>query len=315
MNHIRANCPTAKPKEGSQEQKQPVISEYKRWQNKKGGDAKRSIDALTVRKVGATAIGARPRKTGITEWVLDTATDVHVCTDVNLLVDPQPDRQHLFLDFDGQPKGERLVGDVRILMDNEMTNQDEVLILIGAVHTPTGPDNFLSSHLLEEDGWEMSFKRETGDSFCCIKKGDLELRLKKTRGRYRLQARPADARDVHAVSQAANSNEDALQRWHMRFAHLNYPTLCRMISQESAFGFDYLCGAGAGDPAERCWSCVAAKQKRMSYKKTLTRRATDPYQKLMSDMCYVGVDTYDVYQHFQLIVDEATRWVGVPDGG
>ncbi|KAE9317433.1 hypothetical protein PR003_g18478 [Phytophthora rubi] len=173
LNHIRANCPTAKPKEGSQGQKQPAISEYKRWQNKKGGDGKKSIDALTVRKISATAIGARPRKADITEWVLDTATDVHVCTDMNLMMDPQPDRQHLFLDFDGQPKGERLIGDVRILVNIEMTNQDEVLTLAGTVHTPTGPDNLLSSHLLEEDGWEMHFKREAGESICLLKKGDL----------------------------------------------------------------------------------------------------------------------------------------------
>ncbi|KAJ8528650.1 hypothetical protein ON010_g14679 [Phytophthora cinnamomi] len=101
LNHILANCPTAKPKEGSQGQSQPTIP----------------------RKVSATAIGARPRKADITEWVLDTTTAVHACTDMNLLMDPQPDQQHLFLDFDGKPKRERLIGDVHILVNIEMANQ------------------------------------------------------------------------------------------------------------------------------------------------------------------------------------------------
>ncbi|KAG3232796.1 hypothetical protein PI124_g22125 [Phytophthora idaei] len=28
----------------------------------------------------------------------------------------------------------------------------------------------------------------------------------------------------------------------------------------------------------------------------------------MSDMCYVGVTTYNGYEHFQLVEDEATRY-------
>ncbi|GMF40291.1 unnamed protein product [Phytophthora fragariaefolia] len=47
----------------------------------------------------------------------------------------------------------------------------------------------------------------------------------------------------------------------------------------------------------------------MSYKRTLTRHATEPYQKLMSDFGPVGKQTYDGHEHFQLIQDEATRYV------
>ncbi|KAG6621843.1 uncharacterized protein IUM83_07367 [Phytophthora cinnamomi] len=53
---------------------------------------------------------------------------------MNLLMDPQPDQQHLFLDFDAKP------------------------------------DNLLSSHFLEEDDWEMSFTIEAGDSICWPRK-------------------------------------------------------------------------------------------------------------------------------------------------
>lgn len=34
-----------------------------------------------------------------------------------------------------------------------------------------------------------------------------------------------------------------------------------------------------------------------------------PYQKLVSDECYLGESTYNGYMHFQLVLDEATRYV------
>lgn len=78
----------------------------------------RTIDALTQRKIGATVVGPRRRKPRVMEWVLDTATDVHVCTNLNLLANSRTDREHLFLDFDGQPKGERMIGDVSLQVLN-----------------------------------------------------------------------------------------------------------------------------------------------------------------------------------------------------
>ncbi|POM70083.1 Hypothetical protein PHPALM_13542, partial [Phytophthora palmivora] len=312
--HIRPNCPNEKSDGNSQNpnQKQSAGMEAKRWQNKQGSEGKggkKSVDTLTVRKIGATAVGTRSRKSGMTEWVLDTATDVHVCTDMSLLDNPQRDNEHLFLDFDGQPKGERLVGDVRIIVTNLNGNQEEVLTLIGTVHTPTGPDNLLSSHLLEENGWKMTFERENRKYCCYLMKNEAKLRLEKKRGRYRLQARSSGDREVHIISQAAKRVTSALERWHLRYAHLNYPALRQMISHDTATGFEGLDSNNTEEPTDKCWTCRASKLKRMSYKKTITRRTTECYQKLMSDMCYVGVETHNGYKHFQLIQDEATRYV------
>ncbi|GMF54207.1 unnamed protein product [Phytophthora fragariaefolia] len=64
----------------SQTQKQYADMEATRFQNKKSGDAggaKKSTDAFTQRKVGATVVGTRRRKGCPMDWVLDTATDVH----------------------------------------------------------------------------------------------------------------------------------------------------------------------------------------------------------------------------------------------
>lgn len=72
--------------------------------------------------------------------------------------------------------------------------------------------------------------------------------------------------------------------------------------------------AGMGDELcedmdSPCWTCNASKMTRMSYKRIVTRRATRPYQKLMSDMCYVGMATYNGCEHFQLVQDEASRYL------
>ncbi|KAE8997791.1 hypothetical protein PR001_g19493 [Phytophthora rubi] len=184
--HIRVNCPNPKKSDNSQSQKQYAGMEVKRFQNKKGGDAtgvRKSIDALTHRKIGATAVGGRRRKSHVMEWVLGIATGVHVCTDLKLLTNPRPDREHLFLDFDGQPKGDRMVGCVNLQVMNVRSRRDEVLALTGVVHTPAGPDNLLSSHLLEESGWSIEFTQMDGNRVCQLEKGGMKLLLKKTRDR------------------------------------------------------------------------------------------------------------------------------------
>ncbi|KAE8997790.1 hypothetical protein PR001_g19495 [Phytophthora rubi] len=89
-----------------------------------------------------------------------------------------------------------------------------------------------------------------------------------------------------------------LESWHMRFAHPNYAALRRMATQGAAVGLEELCNDGEclSVHDRKCWTYIASKQKRMSYKKTITRRATKPYQKLMSGFGPVGVETYDGYQ-------------------
>jgi hypothetical protein len=242
------------------------------------------------------------------EWVLDTATDVHVCTDATLLANSRPDNDHIFLDFDGQPKGERVIGEVRLLVTNVTLNPGEELMLHGVVHTLTGPDNLLSSHQLKQSGWSVSFAQTDGKRVCWLEKDGMKLSLAKTRGRYRLQAKPAEDREVSAVSRTSS----AAARWHLRFPHLNYPALRQMAVHETVVGLDELRGdasCSSGGLDGKCWTCTASKLKRMSYKQTHTRRATEPFQKLMSDMCSIGDLAYDGYWCFQLVVDEASCWV------
>ena len=117
---------------------------------------------------------------------------------------------------------------------------------------------------------------------------------------------------VPSVRQRCHSHETSfhaepsLTRWHLQFAHLNVPALNQMACQQVTTGMN--CELNI-DFVEPCWSCQSAKMIRMSYKKSSTRRSTQPFQNFMSDMCYVGFATYDGYKHFQLVQDEASRYL------
>ncbi|KAJ8525599.1 hypothetical protein ON010_g15515 [Phytophthora cinnamomi] len=102
----------------------------------------------------------------------------------------------------------------------------------------------------------------------------------------------ARGRKRGGASDARCCDADSLVRWHLRFAHLNLPMLKQMTHQQVTTGMSDDLSSDIDTP---CWSCEEAKMTRMSYKKTKTRRCqVRPFQKIMSDMCHMGIRTYDV---------------------
>ncbi|KAG2859515.1 hypothetical protein PC119_g9197 [Phytophthora cactorum] len=174
--------------------------------------------------------------------------------------------------------------------------------------------------MLESDRWTVKFDWINPQSVCWLRKDCMELLLVKSNRRYRLKATAVAiyrVSSLQAGEQCSQSDSEkivlrkrtraaSLERWHLRYAHLNFATLQQMARRGIAVDMeDELCE----DMDSPCWTCKASKMTRMSYKKTVPRRATRPYQKLMSDMCYVGVVAYDGYEHFQLVHDEASRFI------
>lgn len=62
--------------------------------------------------------------------------------------------------------------------------------------------------------------------------------MDKSRGRYRLRARPVDTGEVQSISQSSNDKSNEFERLHTRSAHLGYSALRRMISHEAVTGLD-----------------------------------------------------------------------------
>ncbi|GMF44882.1 unnamed protein product [Phytophthora fragariaefolia] len=302
--HLRANCPSLK----SDSAVKPVISEFKRWENKKSNDdnsGKRSgknTSAVCCHVRGVSVATAASVKTPAgteMEWVLDSASDGH----------------------DGNAREDEYVSNVTLrVTDNKKPHTELKLPFTNVLLSPTTPDNLLSMDTLEREGWVVKFGFINSQRVCWLRKHHVGLLLLKTDRRYRLKATAVAVytvqsgaqqvqqrtSDATSLAQGPKKKGDAssLERWHLRFAHLNLPALQRMARHEVTAGMDEELSEDMNSP---CWACNAAKMTRMSYKKPVTRRATGPFQKLMSDMCYVGEVTYNGFEHFQLVQDEASR--------
>ncbi|OWZ07188.1 hypothetical protein PHMEG_00020451 [Phytophthora megakarya] len=166
-------------------------------------------------------------------------------------------------------------------------------------------NKLLNLDKLEQDGWE--FTKLKGQNVAWLRKGSLLLKLMKSCGRYRLQTQVLPVHSVTAMAQTSSHDNKALMRWHTHFGHLNYGALQRMVREGDVDGMDL--DGHVSALSERCWARVQSRMKRMSYKNVDTARSTRMYQKLMSDMCYVGASTCDGYFHFELVQDEASRYV------
>ena len=169
---------------------------------------------------------------------------------------------------------------------------------------PSAPNNRLSLNELKNEGWTIKFGFCDSQRVGWMVKGHLQLLLVKARGIYRLKTTARAVYHVLSVQQRDQMDETSLTRWHLRFSHSNVPALQQMARQQVATGMS---GELTDDFGGPCWSCQSAKMRSMSYKKTSTRRAEAPFQKLMCYMCYVGIATYDGYKHFLLVQDEASR--------
>ncbi|KAE8960665.1 hypothetical protein PR002_g30139 [Phytophthora rubi] len=257
------------------------------------------------------------------EWVLDSASDVHVSNQRSVLHNVRKDEVHFFQGYDGNAREDEYVGDVTLRMtDNKKPHAELKLPFTNVLFSPTAPDNLLSMDTLERDGWVVKFGFINSQRVCWLRKNHVELLLLKTDRRYRLKATAVavytvqsgaqqvqqNTSDPTALTQRSRKKSDAssLERWHLRFAHLNLPALQRMAMHEVTAGMNEELDEDMSSP---CWACNDAKMTRMSYKKPVTRRATGPFQKLMSDMCYVGEVTYNGFEHFQLVQDEASRYL------
>eukprot|EP00644_Phytophthora_capsici_P014768 jgi/Phyca11/573417/estExt2_Genewise1.C_PHYCAscaffold_530191 len=318
VGHIRPNCPKRNQAKDSDDDsvdgraggEDSAESERKRWQsraNKNNDHKRKKTSAVGCFPRGTLVIGSVENKSdGIVEWALDSCSDVHVCNQMDVMARLEKDLEHTFQGYDGTTTDNEKVGNVHLRVVNDKQPHQEIpLELKSVLYKQSAPDNLLSLDMLQSSGWEVKLGYRDSQRVAWMKKGRLQLVLPKSRGRYRLRSMVSSVYRVPAMCQRSGDSK-ALVRWHERFAHLNYATLKQMSGQQKVLGLD---DKLHGDVDVPCWSCKMAKMTRMSYKKPITRRVTKPYQKLMSDMCHVKEATYDGYYHFQLVQDEASRYL------
>ncbi|KAE8989640.1 hypothetical protein PR001_g21721 [Phytophthora rubi] len=208
VGHLRANCPN-RDEDSSDDQEmgsQTAISERKRWQSK-------SKDGNNNKRKKISAVGCFPRGTftvgsvsitaeDIVEWALDSASDVHVCKQPELLVQLHQDTKNVFQGYDGRITDNERVGNVHIrVVNNKQTHQEVPLQLQNVLLKPSAPDNLLSLDALENAGWTLKTGQRDSQRVAWITKGRLQLLLVKSRGRYRLKTTASPVYQVPAVHQ------------------------------------------------------------------------------------------------------------------
>jgi hypothetical protein len=188
------------------------------------------------------------------DWILDSASDCHVCTNKDVLTDLRQDDGPLVFDWEGKPSKSRgRVGEV----DVQVKNEDQPAVatsfhLSNVLYTANGTNDLLSLDKLEKDGWD--FCKPKKQTCAWLRKGGVSLKLSKIRGRYRLETTAIPVQQVEAVVQAKRDDARALVRWHARLGHLNFGALHQMVREGTVDGLELSGSVRA--PEDRCWTCV-----------------------------------------------------------
>ncbi|OWY93610.1 Rve-domain-containing hypothetical protein, partial [Phytophthora megakarya] len=126
---------------------------------------------------------------------------------------------------------------------------------------------------------------------------------------YWLRTIGSNAAVEQLAMMAINADASPLMRWHERLGHLNVAAIKHMMESGTVSGMDI--------PMElfkkkfSCLTCMSAKQRRRSYKKSAAEKRTNVnYERLMSDTCDMGkyLPGLDGVRYFQLIQDEGSRY-------
>ncbi|EGZ15981.1 hypothetical protein PHYSODRAFT_505484, partial [Phytophthora sojae] len=102
--------------------------------------------------------------------------------------------------------------------------------------------------------------------------------------------------------------DNIVMKWHLKLAHLNEAAMKKMELDGLAEGMNGLTMDDFKKTALKCMACEEAKAKRVAFKRQVGKRATECGARLMSDVCYVGIQTRGRTKYFQLIQDEASRY-------
>ncbi|KAE8981750.1 hypothetical protein PR003_g17828 [Phytophthora rubi] len=306
--HLKRNCHEFLEKQRLKKQNEGKFA------GKDGGKEKGASLSL-IRWSGAG--GGKPSSIGMAmacdtevvncdEWMVDTGAGVHVCSDWTAFTSMKEDTL-TFVGWKGDIGRSEAFGQVTICA-TDTTNGGEILLkLEDTRYTSNGTTNLLSLERLELSGWAPSYSEAVRpeDRAMFLDRGDVRLTLPKRNGHYWLQTKRAVA-DANMCMVATTRQQSALMRWNMKFAHLNVQALKQMVLKDMVDGIRSLKLYNFKDRLD-CIAYTMAKQRRMTYKRH-NKRSTIYYDRLMSDVCSIGLETVGGNRYFQLIQDEASRY-------
>lgn len=287
--HWKRSCPLLKERHSSDDEASNMDPTYRRWQ-----PSNQSI-AMVLRRDAVHAC--------VNEWILDSGSDVHVCIDRGQLLNVRTDDDVEYMTWTGDATRADLIGDVMLTVNDERARKRRTVHLKDVRYSSGGSMNILSLHQLECAGWKVRFAEE-GPKKCWLLRGDAVIELIK-HGRHYVLAASVDELNVMAITK-----REPIAVWHRRLGHAHFQTIKEGLAAGVLRGVEL--SDTASEEEHDCITCMLSKSKRMSYKTTHPRRSQVAYEKLITDVCYVGtsgVATVGGSKQFQIIMDEATRFV------
>jgi hypothetical protein len=164
-------------------------------------------------------------------------------------------------------------------------------VLPGVYLIPRLTANILSLGQLEEDGHKIMLHAE----FLRIwdRRGCMVAKIR--RGVNRLYVLHLD---INKPVCMAAQGEDPAWRWHARYGHLNFRSLRKLEQEEMVHGLQI------------CDSCLAGKQRRLSFPGEAKYRATFKLELVHGDLCGpITSVTPTGKKYFFLLVDDVSRYM------
>lgn len=228
-------------------------------------------------------------------WYIDSGASMHMCSNKEWLCNVREPTVKTVAVANREPLSVECVGDISINV-----SQHNKIQLKNVLYVPGVAANLISVSTVTKGGYKMTFnangcniENENGKTLCSA---TLFNKL------YILNTHSGVNETAHW---AANKvNENSINLWHLRMAHLNVSALKKLpectegvkITQEL-------------DKNIQCCSCLEGKQTRLPFKHTGTR-ASKPLEVIHSDLCGPMENTsYGGMKYFISFIDDYSRMV------
>jgi transposase InsO family protein len=173
-------------------------------------------------------------------------------------------------------------------------------VLGGVYYIPRLRNNIVSLGQLDEFGCQVLI----GDGTCTVRDRRRCLLAKVKRGCNRLYI--ADLKVDQPVSLLARGGEDPWL-WHARYGHLNFDALAKLGREDMVRGIPVL-----NHPDALCDSCLAGKQRRISFPCVAKYRADKLLELVHGDICgAITPSTPSGKRLFLLLVDDKSRYMWI----
>ena len=174
------------------------------------------------------------------------------------------------------------------------------LLLSDVLHVPKIKNNLFSIPAVINKGPSISFENE----YCFISKGDKTFKIGSKSGKlYKLDI----SQDETCSLSKANPNTIGL--WHLRFGHLGYDNVNKLISKSMVEGIDI-------NPNEQfdqnCDGCAIGKQHKHPFSERNESEANDLLELIHSDVCGpMNIDSMGSSRYFVTFIDDYSRYTTV----